>query len=87
MICEKNEYPTADLPFAAYLVTSKRLPYLRCVWSIDRMQFIFSDPKGEGNRIFMEYQSGAEAPILLFYSAVKFLRQEISSAQGRRVAR
>ncbi len=71
------EYQTQDLPFAAYLAASRKLCFLRCELANrnGRLAFVFDDPKGEGDRLQIEFESGAECPAAGFYDSVRHLRR------------
>jgi hypothetical protein len=79
------EYRTLDLPFAAYLFTTKKLRFLRCEPQRNdaRMLFAFDDPDEEGGQLHIEFESGAEVSAAVFYDAVKHLRRVMTAAQGK----
>lgn len=67
---------TEDLPFAAYLHTSRKLRFLTCqVNGTDRVAFVFADPNHEGDKLHLEFESGAECPAAVFYDSIRHLRR------------
>ncbi len=78
----KNTYTTEDLPFAAYLHVTKRLKFIGCERGDRRVAFLFSDPQGEGEALFIAYLDGAEAPTARFYESIKLLRKLMDARTG-----
>ena len=70
-------FETEYLPFACFLHASHRLRFLGCrpVNGNGRVAFVFIDPHGEGERLQVEYESGAECPAASFYDSVRHLRR------------
>ncbi len=75
---------TQDLPFAAFLHATRKLHFLACECSNGngRIAFLFDDPKREGDRLHIEFESGAECPAVSFYDAVRHLRRVMTRAQS-----
>jgi len=65
-------YSTDELPFAAFLYTTRRLRFLGCK-PIDGggVAFTFDDPHGEGQRLLTDFEAGAECPSILLYETLK----------------
>jgi len=62
-----NIFATRDMPFAAFLICTKRLTFIKIEKGKDGIvHFLFADPEGAGNEYFGDYQSGAVAPALPF---------------------
>jgi hypothetical protein len=70
-------FQTEDLPFAAFLFATRQLRFLGCesVNGNGRVAFIFDDPASEGERLQVDFESGAECPAAAFYDAVRHLRR------------
>ncbi len=83
----KKTYRTEDLPFAAFLHASRRLRFLCCARgnSDGRIAFVFDDPKREGDRLHIEFESGAECPAVSFYDSVRHLRRVMTRVQSNGV--
>jgi hypothetical protein len=71
---------TEDLPFAAFICATRRLPFLRCesVNGNGRVVFVFDDAKGEGEDLHIQFESGAECPAVTFYDSIRHLRRVMS---------
>lgn len=71
-----TRFQTEDLPFAAYLSTTRRLRFLGCESNGGgRINFIFDDPASEGERLHVAFESGAECSAVGFYDSVRHLRR------------
>ncbi len=83
----KKTYRTQDLPFAAFLHATHRLRFLGCesVNGNGRIAFVFHDPDGEGDRLQIEFESGAECPAAAFYDSVRHLRRVMTRVQNNGV--
>ncbi len=70
-------FRTEELPFAAYLHASHRLRFLGCepVGETGRVSFVFADPVNEGEKLIVEFESGAECPAAAFYDSIRHLRR------------
>jgi hypothetical protein len=81
---ERSEgiFRTGDLPFASFLLSMKKLRFLECEGS-GSIRFLFADPENQGDRLFLEYQSGAFVPAIAFYASVKYLRQQMGALDRR----
>jgi hypothetical protein len=79
------KFSTQDLPFAAFLHSTRRLPFLGCesVNGNGRIAFMFDDPRGEGERLSVEFESGAECPAAAFYDSVRHLRRVMDRTRNR----
>lgn len=71
-----SPFITEDLPFAAYLHASRKLRFLTCqVNGIGRIAFVFADANQEGNRLHLEFESGAECGAVTLYDSIRHLRR------------
>ncbi len=78
-------FRTVDLPFSAFLVSTRSLEFLRCEPEENgRVSFVFEDPQNKGEGLWLEYQAGAQVPAAAFYSCVKYLRQVMDAVTGKR---
>lgn len=77
-------FRTEDLPFSAFLHATRRLRFLGCepVNGSGRMDFVFDDPQGKGERLHIEFESGAECPAATFYDSVRHLRRVMTRIQS-----
>ncbi len=71
------KFGTQDLPFAAFLHATRKLRFLgcECLNGNGRVAFVFDDPSEEGERLHIEFESGAECPAVSFYDSVRHLRR------------
>ena len=76
---------TQDLPFAAFLHATRKLRFLGCECSNGngRVTFVFDDPSEEGERLHIEFESGAECPAVSFYDSVRHLRRVMDGTRNR----
>jgi hypothetical protein len=75
---------TEDLPFAAYLHATRHLRFVSCeATGNDRVAFVFADPNNEGDRLHLEYESGAECPAAAFYDSIRHLRRVMDRTRSR----
>ena len=74
------EYLTTDMSFGAYLLTTKRLRFLRIEASTPFSKIISDDPGGLGSQIEVEFANGASAPAADFHSKLRYLRKKLDSA-------
>ncbi len=81
------KFSTQDLPFAAFLHATRKLHFLACECSNGngRIAFLFDDPKREGDRLHIEFESGAECPAVSFYDSVRHLRRVMTRVQSNGV--
>ncbi len=81
------KFGTQDLPFAAFLHATRMLRFLACECSNGngRIPFLFDDPKREGDRLHIEFESGAECPAVSFYDSVRHLRRVMTRVQSNGV--
>ncbi len=72
-----KEYRTPDLPFAAYLHSTRKLAFLRCEMNgSSRVDFVFEDPAGAGEELSVEFESGtAQCSPVVFYDSIRHLRR------------
>lgn len=70
-------FQTEDLPFAAYLCATRKLAFIGCesLNGNGRVAFLFADPEGEGERLHIAFESGAECAAVAFYDSVRHLRR------------
>ena len=80
-------FSTQDLPFAAFLHATRKLRFLACECSNGngRVAFVFDDPSEEGERLHIEFESGAECPAVSFYDSVRHLRRVMTRVQNNGV--
>ena len=83
------KFGTQDLPFAAFLHATRKLRFLGCECSNGngRIAFLFDDPKREGDRLHIEFESGAECPAVSFYDSVRHLRRVMDGTRNKGTAR
>ena len=76
---------TEDLPFAAFLHATRRLPFrgCECTNGSGRVTFLFDDSEGKGEDLQVQFESGAECPAAAFYDAVRHLRRVMSRTQSK----
>jgi hypothetical protein len=70
-------FRTEDLPLAAFIFATRKLPFLGCEFADGngRIAFVFDDPAGEGEKLHVQFESGAECPAAAFYDSVRHLRR------------
>jgi hypothetical protein len=70
-------FHTEDLSFAAFIYTTRKLPFLGCksVNRNGRIVFVFEDAKSEGDQLHIQFESGAECSAAAFYDSVRHLRR------------
>jgi len=77
-------FTTDDLPLAAYLHATRKLRFLSCHSNANgRMQFVFADPKQEGDRLHIEFETGAECSAVAFYDSIRHLRRVMDRTRTR----
>ena len=78
---------TQDLPFAAFPHATRKLRFLGCECSNGngRVAFVFDDPSEEGERLHIEFESGAECPAVSFYDSMRHLRRVMTRVQSNGV--
>jgi hypothetical protein len=78
-------YRTEDLPFAAFLYATRKLRFLACepVNGSNRIAFAFADNDGTGERLHVEFESGAECPAAVFYDSIRHLRRVMDRTRSR----
>ena len=85
----KKTYRTEDLPFAAFLHSTRRLRFLCCERGNGdgRVAFVFDDPNGKGESLQIEFESGAECPAVSFYDSVRHLRRVMDGTRNKGTTR
>ncbi len=79
-----SRFQTDSLPFAAFLACTNKLDFIGCEPNANgRVSFVFADPDKKGNQLWLEYETGAVAPIVAFYNAIRALRQVMDDATGK----
>ena len=70
-------FHTEDLPLAAFICATRKLPFLCCesVNGNGRVAFVFEDAQGEGEQLHIQFEAGAECPAAAFYDSVRHLRR------------
>jgi hypothetical protein len=78
-------FRTEDLPFAAFIYASRRLPFVGCesVNRNGRIAFVFEDTAGEGEQLHIQFESGAACPAVAYYDSVRHLRRVMSRVQSK----
>ena len=81
------KFITQDLPFAAFLHATRKLRFLscECLNGNGRVAFVFDDPSEEGERLNVEFESGAECPAVSFYDSIRHLRRVMTKVQNNGV--
>lgn len=71
------KFSTEDLPFAAFICATRKLPFVGCksVNGNGRIVFVFDDAKNEGDQLHIQFESGAECSAAAFYDSVRHLRR------------
>lgn len=80
-----NTYRTESLPFASFLHATRKLRFLGCESANGngRIAFLFNDPHREGERLQVEFESGAECPAAAFYDSVRHLRRVMDGTRNK----
>ena len=79
-------FATEELPLAAFLHASRRLRFASCEpTGNDRVAFVFADPNSEGDKLQLEFESGAECPAAAFYDSIRHLRRVMDRARLRSI--
>ena len=78
------KFHTQDLPFAAFLHSTRRLRFLGCerVDGNGRITFVFEDQNGEGEQLHIAFEAGAECPGAAFYDSIRHLRRVMTRVQN-----
>jgi len=76
----------SDMSFAAYLLTTRKLRFLRIDPVAPRAQIVFEDPDGIGPTFEVDFTNGAEAPAAEFHAKLRYLRKRIDEAVRKAVA-
>ena len=79
-------YRTDDLPFSAFLCAARKLKFLGCeaASSYDRrVEFLFEDPEGIGDKLYLDFNQGAQCEAAAFYDQVRHLRKLIDRTKFR----
>jgi hypothetical protein len=76
---------TDSLPFAAFLHATRRLRFLECerLGRGGRVAFVFEDPNGEGERLHVAFESGAECSAVGYYDSVRHLRRVMDGTRSK----
>lgn len=76
-------FQTESLPVAAYIHASRSLKFIGCKPSRPGIQqFLFFDPDGRGSDLEFAFDNGAKVGASAMFSAVKFLRTEMSKSSS-----
>lgn len=74
-------FQTESLPVAAYIHASRSLKFVGCKPSRPGIQeFVFSDPDDRGSDLEFTFDNGGTVGASAMFSAVKFLRTEMSKS-------
>jgi hypothetical protein len=78
-------YHTEDLPFAAFLYATRKLRFLACapVDGRNRIAFAFADNDKTGERLQVEFESGAECSAVAFYDSIRHLRRVMDRTRSK----
>jgi hypothetical protein len=77
-------FATEELPLAAFLHASRHLRFVSCeATGIERVSFVFADPNNEGDKLQLEFESGAECPAAPFYDSIRLLRKAMDRTRSR----
>lgn len=72
----ETRFATEDLPLAAYLHATRILRFLACeTTGPSRVAFVFADPNHTGDRLHLDFESGAECSAVAFYDSIRNLRR------------
>ena len=76
------QFKTPDMSLSAYLLVTRKLPYLRIeVPAGQRQAFVcFDDPDGKGPSFETEFLNGAVAPASDFHQKLRYIRRKIDTA-------
>lgn len=75
-----KQFRTNDLPLAAFLVTTRSMPFLGCKQTErGKVSFLFDDPEEQGSRLAINFTGGAECPAAPFYNSIRYLRKVMDS--------
>ena len=74
-----STFTTERLPLAIYLHASQRLIFSHCeLVGDEKVRFIFSDPKNEGDHAELEFENGALVAANSLIASQKYLRRKMS---------
>lgn len=84
-----GKFRTCDLPFTAYLHSTRRLRFAGCEAANGdgRVFFTFEDPASLGDLMQLEFESGAECSAVAFYDSVRHLRRVMSRTGSKGAAK
>jgi len=74
------EYHTTDMSFGAYLLTTKKLRFIRIDPVTPLAKIVFDDPQQIGHQLEIDFTNGAEAPAAEFHSKLRHLRRKLDAA-------
>jgi hypothetical protein len=80
----ETTFKTSDLPFAAFLFSTQKLEFLGCevAAGTSRIEFIFQDNQGEGEKLHLSFETGAKCAAASYYDAVRHLRRAMTRTQN-----
>jgi hypothetical protein len=79
-----STFATEELPLAAFLHASRALRFTSCEpTGNDRVAFVFADPNHEGDKLQLQFESGAECPAAAFYDSIRLLRKVMDRTRSR----
>jgi hypothetical protein len=77
-----TNFRTTDLPLAAYLHSTRGLPFVGCEADRNgRVAFVFDDPSADGERLRIDFESGALCAAAAFYGSVRHLRRVMDGSR------
>src|SRR5215471_74125 len=78
-------FRTTDLPLAAYLHSTRRLPFIGCEQAGPALVAVcFNDPHGEAESISIEFEAGAQCVATAFYDSIRRLRKVMDLTSMKR---
>jgi hypothetical protein len=79
-----HTFATEELLLAAFIHAARHLRFTACEpTGIDRVAFVFADPNHEGEKLQLEFESGAECPAAPFYDSIRLLRKAMDRTRSR----
>jgi hypothetical protein len=83
------ELKTQDMSFSAYLLVTRKLPFLKIEVPVGTRQafMVFDDQVGVGTTLETDFLNGAVAPAADFHQKLRYLRKKIDNALSEAAAR
>ena len=80
----ENTFITERLPLAIFLHASQKLPLSHCELVADKVQFVFSDPEGIGDKAELDFENGESVPAKSLFASQTYLRRRMSGVLNRK---